>query len=72
MNTRKHTKFVHAGNNAAEVEIEIIDAEDGWAPYITLDDALKLDRVREALQSGDVAAASTYAKKVYALSTVAA
>ncbi len=72
MNTRKHTKFVRAGNYAAEVEIEIIDSEDGWAPYITLDDALKLDRVREALQSGDVATANTYAKKVYALSTVAA
>jgi ubiquitin len=50
-----------------EVEIEITDAEDGWAPYIILDDALKLDQVREALKSGDVAAASTYAKKVYAL-----
>jgi len=72
MNTRKHTKFVHAGKYAAEVEIEIIDSEDGWAPYISLDDALKLDRVREALQSGAIAAASTYAKKVYALSTVAA
>ncbi|MEI6651753.1 MAG: hypothetical protein WCL42_04150 [Chlorobiaceae bacterium] len=72
MNTRKHTKFVHEGNYAAEVEIEIIDSEDGWAPYISLDDALKLDRVRETLKSGDVATARTYAKKVYALSTVAA
>ncbi len=72
MNTRKHTKFVHEGNYAAEVEIEIIDSEDGWAPYISLDDALKLDSVREALKSGDVATASTYAKKIYALSTVAA
>ncbi len=46
-----------------EVEVEIIDAEDGWAPYISLDDALKLDRGREALKSGDVAAAITYAKR---------
>ena len=72
MNTRKHTKFVHEGNYAAEVEIEIIDSEDGWAPYISLDDALKLDRVRETLKSGDVATAGKYAKKVYALSTVSA
>jgi len=72
MNTRKHTKFLHEGNYAAEVEIEIIDSEDGWAPYISLDDALKLDRVRETLKSGDVATAGKYAKKVYALSTVAA
>jgi len=43
--TRKHTKFVHEGNYAAEVEIEIINSEDSWAPYISLDEALKLDRV---------------------------
>lgn len=70
MNTRKHTKFIHEGNYAADVEIEIIDSEDGWAPYISLDDALKLDRVRETLKTGDVATATKYAKKVYALSTV--
>jgi hypothetical protein len=45
INTRRHTKFVHEGNYAAESEIEIINPEDGWAPYISLDDALKLDRV---------------------------
>ena len=52
MNTRKHTKFVHAGNYAAEVEIEIIDSEDGWAPYISLDDALKFYRGRRDTQAG--------------------
>ena len=72
MNTRKHTKFVHEGNYAAEVEIGIIDSENGWAPHISLDDALKLDCVRESLKSGDVGTARKYAKKVYALSTVAA
>ena len=41
-------------------------------PELSLDDALKLDRVRETLKSGDVVAASKYARKVYALSTVAA
>jgi len=59
------------GITPPEVEIEIIDFEDGWAPSISLDHALRLDRVREALKLGDVAAASTYAKKVYAF-TVAA
>ncbi len=29
-----------------EVEIALIDSDDGWVPYISLDDALKLDRVR--------------------------
>jgi len=62
MNPRKHTKLVHAGKYAAEVVIEIIDSEDGWSPYISRDDALKLDRVREALLAGDLAAASQYGK----------
>lgn len=71
MNTRKHKKLIHEGKYAAEVEIEIIDSEEGWAPYISLDDALKLDRVREALQSGDVATAGKYGK-VYELSPIVA
>lgn len=71
MNVRKHKKLMHEGKYAAEVEIEIIDSEEGWAPYISLDDALKLDRVREALQSGDVATAGKYGK-VYELSPIVA
>lgn len=71
MNTRKLTKLVHAGHFAAEVVITIIDSEDEWAPYISLDDALKLDKVREALLAGDLATASQYGK-VYKLTPVAA
>jgi hypothetical protein len=71
MTTRKHTKLVHEGKYAAEIVIEIIDSDEGWSPYISLDDALKLDRVREALQSGDIATASKYGR-VYELSPVAA
>ncbi|NTW69292.1 MAG: hypothetical protein HGB23_05510 [Chlorobiaceae bacterium] len=71
MTTRKLTKLVHEGKYAAEVVIEIVDSDEGWSPYISLDDALKLDAVREALQSGDIATASTYGR-VYELSPVAA
>ena len=49
---------------AAEVEIEINDSEEGWAPFISFDDALKLDHVIEALQSGDVATAGRIWKGV--------
>lgn len=62
MNTRKRKKLVHEDKYAAEVEIEIIDSEAGWSPYISLDDALKLDRVREALKDGGVAVAGKYGK----------
>lgn len=71
MTTRKLTKLVHEGKYAAEVVIEIVDSDEGWSPYISLDDALKLDGVREALQSGDIATASRYGR-VYELSPVAA
>ncbi|RXK85088.1 hypothetical protein EST62_07740 [Chlorobaculum sp. 24CR] len=71
MNGRKVKKLLHEGKYAAEIEIELIDSEEGWAPYISLEDALKLDQVRAALRSGDVATALRYGK-VYKLSPVAA
>jgi len=71
MNKRKHTKLVHEGKYVAEVDIEIIDTNDGWSPYLSLDDALKLDDVRELLKKGDIASASKIAK-VYEISPVKA
>ena len=38
----------------AEVEIELIDADEGWSPYLSLADALKLDDERDALRRGDL------------------
>jgi hypothetical protein len=58
MSNRRHTKRVREGAYAAEVEIELIDAEEGWAPYLSPADAGRLDEVREALRRGDVLAAS--------------
>lgn len=71
MYSRKHTKFVHEGKYVAEVEIEIIDTEGGWSPYISLEDALKLDDVREALKVGDIIRARRLAK-IFTISPVAA
>ena len=71
LHTRKHTKLVHEGKYVAEVEIEIIDSDEGWSPYISLEDALKLDDVREALKTGNIKAAKKLAK-VFLLSEVAA
>jgi hypothetical protein len=71
MERRKHTKLVHEGKYVAEVEVELINAEKGWSPYISLDDAMKLDDVREALREGDLKRAKKLAK-VYLLTPVAA
>ena len=71
MKKRASTKFVREGGYAAEVPIELIEEEHEWAPYISLEDAKKLDAVRDALRRGDLAAAAKLAK-VYELKPVAA
>ena len=58
MNARRHTKFVREGSYAAEVDVELLEEDNGWSPYLSLDDARKLDAVREALRRGDLEAAS--------------
>ncbi|MCI0627444.1 MAG: hypothetical protein L0387_38325 [Acidobacteria bacterium] len=53
--TQKHgTKFVHEGQYAATVEVEWIETDTGWSPYLSVDDARELDEVREALRRGDL------------------
>ena len=71
MNKRRQTKLVREGAYAAEVEVELIDAEGGWAPYLSLDDAHKLDEVREALRRADVRTASRLAR-VFSLTPLSA
>ncbi len=66
MRKRRHKKLVHEGNYMAEVEIELIDVDEGWFPYLSLDDALKLDDVRDALRKGDLQAAGRLSR-VFAL-----
>ena len=69
MTRRTHVKFVHEGQYAAEVEVELIDTDDGWSPYLSLNDAEKLDQVRDALSRGDLRRASQLAR-VYELTPV--
>ena len=60
--TRNTTEFVHEGKYAAEVPVELIEEEGGWSPYLSLDDARKLETVRLALRQGDVAAAAKFGR----------
>ena len=69
MSRRRHTKLVREGSYVAEVEIELIETGDGWSPYLSRDDAYKLDDVREALRREDITAASRLAR-VYSLTPV--
>ena len=59
---RKTVEFIHVGKYAAEVPIELIEEEGGWSPYLSREDATKLDEVRKALKEGDVEAAAKYGR----------
>ena len=59
MTRRKKTKYVHEGQYVAAVEVEVID-KGAWAPYLSVDDAYRLDDVRQALRQGDLASAAQY------------
>jgi hypothetical protein len=66
MSKRRTTKLVHEGKYVAEVEISLIYTDEGWSPYLSLDDACKLDDIREMLRKGDVKSATRLAR-IYTL-----
>jgi len=70
MNTRRQSKLVREGQFVAEVDVELIESDEEWAPYLSLEEAKKLDSVRKALRAGDVETASKLAK-VFRLMPVA-
>ena len=70
MNGRLTKKLVREGDLIAEVDVTLLEATGGWAPYLSVDDAYKLDDVRDALRAGDVKRASRLANRVYRLTPV--
>jgi hypothetical protein len=60
--TRTKVELVREGKYAAEVSVELIEEEGGWSPYLSLDDARKLEAVRLALRKGDIVEASKYGR----------
>ena len=69
MKTRRHTKLVHEARYAAEVDVELIETDSGWSPYLSLEDAYRLDDVRDALRREDIEAAPRLAR-VFTLTPV--
>ncbi len=70
MKRRKKTKYLHEGRYVAEIEVELVEEEEGWSPYLSVDDAYKLDDVRDALRQGDLNTAAKYGR-IYELRPVA-
>jgi len=71
MTNRTRTKYVHEGRYVAEVEVALIENGEGWPPYLSLEDAYRLDDVRDALRRGDLASASRHGR-IYEMRPVAA
>ncbi len=46
-----------AFRSVAEVDDVLLEDETDWSPYLSPDDACKLDDVRDALRRGDIRAA---------------
>ncbi len=69
MKKKHHTKLVHEGKYVAEVDVELLETDDEWSPYLSVDDANKLDNVREALRRGDLKAAARLGR-LFALTPV--
>ncbi len=72
MSTKSTKRLVREGDFVAEVDVNLVEAEGGGTPYLSLDDAYKLDDVRDALRAGDVKRASQLASRVYRLTPVEA
>lgn len=70
MITKQTTKLIQEGEFVAEVDVELIVTSDEWSPYLSLQDAYKLDDMRRALRYGDLEAASKLGR-VYRLIPVA-
>jgi len=62
MKKKHRTKLVHEGQYVAEVDVDLIETNEGWSPYLSLEDAYKLDDVRDALRREDVETAMKLAR----------
>ena len=65
------TKLIQEGEYVAEVQVELSETDDEWSPFLSLEEAYKLDEVREALRRGDVRVAAQHAR-IFTLTPVVA
>ncbi len=70
MKKRRRVKLVQEGRYVAEVDVDLLEDETGWSPYLSPEDACKLDEVRDALRREDIKAASDLSR-VFELRPVA-
>lgn len=69
MKCRTKVEYIHEGRYVAEVDVELIEDESGWSPYLDKEDAFRLDDVRKALREDNLDLASRYGR-IYELRLV--
>ncbi len=72
MTAKLARRLVREGDFVAEVDVHLIEEEGGWSPYLSLEDADKLDAVRDVLRSGDIQRGAKLATRLYRLTPVEA
>jgi hypothetical protein len=55
-------KHAHQGAYLARVDVMLLVTDDAWSPYLSLEDAYRLDDVRAALRTGEIKAAAQMAR----------
>ena len=69
MSKKERTKLVHEGNYVARLDVELLEEPEGCSPYLSLENAYRLDDVRKALRQEDVKTAAKYSR-VFSLTPV--
>ncbi len=59
------TTIVREGEFVAEVTVTLVESEGPWTQSLSVEDASRLDDVRNALRAGDVKRASRLARRIY-------
>ena len=72
MTAKLTRRLIREGDFVAEVDVHLVEEEGGWSPYLSLEDAGKLDAVREALRAGDITRGAKLATHLYRLTPVEA
>ena len=67
--TKTQTKIIRQGEYLAEIEITLTYTDEDWSPYLSLEEAEKLDNLRLALQNNDLKTATQLAR-IYHLTPV--
>ncbi|MYA07786.1 MAG: hypothetical protein F4060_00745 [Holophagales bacterium] len=70
MKRTRRTKLIQEGKYVAEVDVDLLEEPEEWSPHLSLEDAYRLDDVRQALRRGDLEAAAKKAR-VFSLTPVA-